>query len=121
MAIRLNPEFCPRTNAKLAVGARSQLRQPDFNFVNLPYFRRTLSAQEAIAEYINQVIEDGDTDELVAAIGNVAKARGMTQIANASGLGRESLYKAFSKGAKPRFDTVMKVMAALGIKLRVSA
>ncbi len=80
-----------------------------------------LDSDEAIAEYLNQVLEEGDTDELVAAIGHVAKAKGMSQIAQASGLGRESLYKAFSKGAKPRFDTVMKVMSAIGVKLHASA
>ena len=80
-----------------------------------------LDSEEAIAEYLNQILEDGDTDELIAAIGNVAKAKGMTQIANAAGLGRESLYKAFSKGSKPRFDTVMKVMSAIGVKLHASA
>ena len=80
-----------------------------------------LDSEEAIAEYLNQILEDGDTDELIAAIGNIAKAKGMTQIANAAGLGRESLYKAFSKGSKPRFDTVMKVMAAIGVKLHASA
>ena len=80
-----------------------------------------LDSEEAIAEYLNQVLEDGDTDELIAAIGNVAKAKGMTQIANAAGLGRESLYKAFSKGSKPRFDTVIKVMTAIGVKLHASA
>jgi probable addiction module antidote protein len=80
-----------------------------------------LDSEEAIAEYLNQVLEDGNTDELIAAIGNVAKAKGMTQVAKAAGLGRESLYKAFSKGSKPRFDTVMKVMAAIGVKLHASA
>jgi len=80
-----------------------------------------LDSDEAIAEYLNQVLEEGDTDELIAAIGHVAKAKGMSQIAQASGLGRESLYKVFSKGAKPRFDTVMKVMAAIGVKLHASA
>ena len=80
-----------------------------------------LDSDEAIAEYLNQVLEEGDTDELVAAIGHVAKAKGMSQIAQASGLGRESLYKVFSKGSKPRFDTVMKVMSAIGVKLHASA
>ena len=80
-----------------------------------------LDSDEAIAEYLNQVLEDGDTDELIAAIGHVAKAKGMSQIAQTSGLGRESLYKAFSKGSNPRFDTVMKVMSAIGVKLHASA
>ncbi|WP_312963323.1 addiction module antidote protein [Stutzerimonas nitrititolerans] len=76
-----------------------------------------LDGEEAIAEYLSQVLADGDTDELIHAIGHIAKARGMSQIAKDSGLGRESLYKAFAPGAKPRFDTVMKVIRALGIDL----
>jgi len=76
-----------------------------------------LDSEEVIAEYLTQVIADGDADELLQAIGNVAKARGMAQIAKDAGLGRESLYKAFAPGAKPRFDTVLKVIKALGLKL----
>ena len=78
-----------------------------------------LDSEEAIAEYLSQVLADGDTDELIHAIGHIAKARGMSQIAKDSGLGRESLYKAFAPGAKPRFDTVMKVIRALGVDLHV--
>ncbi|MNP57343.1 hypothetical protein D3C76_1521660 [compost metagenome] len=63
------------------------------------------------------MLADGDTEELIRAIGYVAKARGMSQIAKDSGLGRESLYKAFAPGAKPRFDTMLKVIHALGIDL----
>ena len=77
-----------------------------------------LDIEEVIAEYLSQVLSDGDTDELLLAIGNIAKARGMTKIANDSGLGRESLYKVFAPGAKPRFETVMKVMRALGVELQ---
>ena len=62
-------------------------------------------------------MEKNDLDLLLAAVGDVAKARGMAKIARDAGLGRESLYKAFAPGAKPRFDTVMKVLQALGIKL----
>lgn len=76
-----------------------------------------LDSDEAISEYLSQVLADGDTDELIRAIGYVAKARGMSQIAKDSGLGRESLYKAFAPGAKPRFDTMLKVIHALGIDL----
>lgn len=76
-----------------------------------------LDSEEMIAEYLSQVLAEGDTEELLQAIGHVAKARGMTQIAKDSGLGRESLYKAFAPGAKPRFDTVLKVMNALGVEL----
>lgn len=77
-----------------------------------------LDNEEMIAEYLSQVLADGDSDELLLAIGNIAKARGMTRIANDSGLGRESLYKVFAPGAKPRFETVMKVMRALGVELQ---
>lgn len=78
-----------------------------------------LDSEEAISEYLSQVLAEGDTDELVRAVGYVAKARGMAQIARDSGLGRESLHKAFAPGAKPRFDTVVKVLKALGVELHV--
>jgi len=80
-----------------------------------------LDSKEMIAEYLSQVLADGDTDELLGAIGNIAKARGMSQIAKDTGLGRESLYKTFSDGAKPRFETVMKVLDSFGVKLQASA
>ncbi|MFK8332919.1 addiction module antidote protein [Pseudomonas sp. BJa5] len=76
-----------------------------------------LDSDEAISEYLSQVLAAGDHEELIRALGYVARARGMAQIASASGLGRESLYKALSPGAKPRFDTVLKVVRALGIDL----
>jgi len=79
-----------------------------------------LDSSEAIAEYLSQVLEEGDTDELLEAIGHIAKARGMSQIARETGLGRESLYKTLSPGAKPRFETVMRVLDSLGVKLRVT-
>ena len=80
-----------------------------------------LDSNEMIAEYLTQVLRDGDTNELLQAIGAIAKARGMTQIAKDTGLGRESLYKTFSNGSKPRFDTVMRVLDSLGVKLQASA
>ncbi len=76
-----------------------------------------LDSEEMIAEYLNQALASGDTDLLLSAIGDVAKARGMAQIARDTGLGRESLYKAFAVGAKPRFDTVLKVLRALGMEM----
>ncbi|MNE43380.1 hypothetical protein D3C80_1375500 [compost metagenome] len=76
-----------------------------------------LDSEEAISEYLSQVLAKGDIDELIRAVGHVAKARGMAQIARDSGLGRASLYKAFAPGAKPRFDTVVKVMRAMGVEL----
>jgi probable addiction module antidote protein len=77
-----------------------------------------LDSDEAISEYLSQILADGDTDELLRALGHVARARGMAQVSRDSGLGRASLYKTFAPGAKPRFDTVLKVMRALGIELR---
>lgn len=80
-----------------------------------------LDDPEAIAEYLTQVLADGDPDELLRALGHIAKARGMAQIAKDAGLGRESLYKALTPGAKPRYDTVLKVTRALGIQLTAHA
>ena len=80
-----------------------------------------LDDKEVIAEYLSQVLADGDMDELLAAIGNIAKAKGMTQIAKDTGLGRESLYKTFAPGSKPKFETILKVMDSLGVKLQATA
>ena len=77
-----------------------------------------LDSEEMIAEYLNQALASGDTDLLLAAIGDVARARGMTQVAQEAGLGRESLYKALTAGAKPRFDTIFKVLNALGVRMQ---
>ena len=80
-----------------------------------------LNSEEAMAEYLSQVLEDGDNDELIRALGHIAKAKGMATVAKDSGLGRESLYKALSAGSKPRFDTITKVINALGLKISVHA
>lgn len=72
-----------------------------------------------IAAYLSMVLEEGDAEELIAAIGHIAKARGMTQIAKESGLGRESLYKALRSGSRPQFDTILKVLKALGLELKI--
>jgi probable addiction module antidote protein len=82
---------------------------------------RYLSDDAAIAEYITAVLEKDDPDLLLLALADVARARGMAQVAKDSGLGRESLYKALAPGAKPRFDTVMKVARALGVRLTAQA
>ena len=79
-----------------------------------------LTDEESIAEYLNAVMAEGDQGLLLSAIGDIAKARGMTQIAEASGLGRESLYKALAPGAKPRFETIIKVLRVLGVNLSLS-
>ena len=76
-----------------------------------------LTDEEAVAEYMNAVLEAEDPDLLLLALGDVARARGMAQVAKDAGLGRESLYKARAPGAKPRFDTVLRVARALGVRL----
>ena len=80
-----------------------------------------LNSKEMIAEYLSQVLEDGNMDELLEAIKHITKVKGISKIAKDTGLGRESLYKTFQSGAKPRFETVMKVLNSLGVKLQVSA
>ncbi len=77
---------------------------------------RYLDDDEAIAEYMTAVLETNEPDLLLLALGDVARAKGMAQVARDAGLGRESLYKALAPGAKPRFETVMKVARALGVK-----
>ncbi|HMS53020.1 MAG TPA: putative addiction module antidote protein [Chitinophagales bacterium] len=79
-----------------------------------------LDNHEMIAEYLNTVLEEGNESEIVTAIGQVAKAIGMTKIAEETGMSRPSLYKALSEGAKPQFATIMKVLKAVGGQLRVN-
>ena len=76
-----------------------------------------LDSEDAIVEYFHQVMADGDSDEILRALGYIARARGMAVVAEKSGLARESLYKALAPGAKPRFDTVLKVARALGLSM----
>ena len=78
-----------------------------------------LDSEEMIAEYLNAALEEGDADVLLAAIADIAKARGITKVAADAGLGRESLYKTLAPGSKPRMDTVLKLLRALGVKLNV--
>lgn len=86
---------------------------------DLPEFDVTeyLNDEQAIANYLTVVREENDPALLAAALGDVARARGMTDIAKASGLTREALYRALRADAQPRFDTVNRVCAALGVKL----
>jgi probable addiction module antidote protein len=85
----------------------------------LPEFDATeyLDSEEAIAEYLTAMIESGDPALLAAALGDIARARGMSDIAAASGLTREALYKALRPDSQPRFDTIARVCAALGVRL----
>lgn len=80
-----------------------------------------LGTEEAIAEYLTAALEDENPDVFLAAIADVAKARGMAAIAKSTGLGRESLYKALAPGAKPRYETIIKVLHGLGVKITLTA
>jgi len=90
---------------------------------NLPKFDVVdyLKTEKDIAGYLSAVLEDGDPALFVAAIGDIARAKGMTEIAKKSGVTRESLYRALKIEARPRFETVAKVIHALGMKLSVHA
>lgn len=79
-----------------------------------------LDSEEMITEYLNAALEEGDAELVLAAIADIAKARGMAKVAADAGLGRESIYKALRPGSKPRYDTVTKLLGALNIKLTAS-
>jgi probable addiction module antidote protein len=76
-----------------------------------------LTNEETISEYLTAALEDPNPDVFLVAVKDIARARGMTQLAKDTGLGRESLYKALSPGAQPRYATIMKVVRALGVRL----
>lgn len=80
-----------------------------------------LDSEEVIAEYLSAALEDPNPDIFLRAVANVAKARGVAAVAKASGLGRESLYKALAPGAKMRYETLRKVLDSLGVKLTIAA
>lgn len=76
-----------------------------------------LDTEQAVAEYLTVILEDNDPALLAAALGDIARARGMTEISKASGITREALYKALRPDAQPRFETISRVCAALGVRL----
>ncbi|MBX2984419.1 MAG: putative addiction module antidote protein [Bacteroidia bacterium] len=78
-----------------------------------------LDSNEMITEYLNTVLEEGNDTQIVTAIGHIAKAIGMTKIAEETGMSRPSLYKALSDGSKPQFSTIMKVLKAIGGQIRI--
>ena len=84
---------------------------PDFDVTQY------LDSEQAIAEYLTVVMEENDPAFLAAALGDIAKARGMTEVARKAGITREALYKALRPNSSPRFDTISKVCAALGVRL----
>ncbi len=76
-------------------------------------------SKEMIAEYLNTVLEEGNSSDVIIAIGHIAKAMGMSKIAEETGMSRPSLYKALSDGAKPQFETIMKVLKAIGGQINI--
>lgn len=84
---------------------------PDFDVAEY------LNSEKDIAAYLTAVLEENDSALLAAALGDIARARGMSQVAKDSGITREALYKALRPGSEPRFDTISRVCAALGVRL----
>ena len=79
-----------------------------------------LDTEEDMAAYLEAALEEGDPALVAAVLGDIARAKGMSQVARETGLGRESLYKALSPGGNPAFATVLKVVAALGLQLHAA-
>jgi len=80
----------------------------------------TLTTKAAIAAYLDAALEDGDPEILKLALGNIARSKGMTEIAREAGLGRTSLYRALSPDGNPEFATVASVLKAMGLRLSVA-
>jgi probable addiction module antidote protein len=79
-----------------------------------------LDSEAAVVAYLEAALEDGDVAVITAALGDIARAKGMSEVARSAGLGRESLYKALSPGGNPEFATVLRVVAALGLRLHAT-
>ncbi len=103
------------TGAKTKRGAATKIKVAKFEAADY------LKSEVAIREFLAAAMEDPNPDVFLAALGEVAKARGIADLAERSGLGRESLYKTLSPGAKPRYETICKIIDALGVKLTVKA
>ena len=78
-----------------------------------------LDDPQVIASYLNTVLEEGTSDELIVALGHITKAIGMTKFDEKTGMSRPSIYKALSEGAKPEFETIHKVLKAIGGQIQV--
>ncbi|MCG3190007.1 MAG: hypothetical protein LKCHEGNO_02573 [Burkholderiaceae bacterium] len=79
-----------------------------------------LNTEADMAAYLEAALEEGDSALVAAALGDIARAKGMSHVAREAGLGRESLYKALSPGGNPEFATILKVVAALGLQLHAA-
>lgn len=80
-----------------------------------------IKTEKDVIAYLDAALEDGDPALVAVVLGNIARSKGMAVVAKKSGLGRESLYKALSKGGNPKLDTLLKIVNALGLKLKVAA
>ena len=80
-----------------------------------------LKTDEDIADYLTTVLGENDPQLLIAALGDIARAKGMAHVSDTTGLNRESLYKALRPGAKPRFETIYKIISGMNIKLQAVA
>ena len=100
----------------------SEIKTNKIKIADLPEFDMAehIKTEADIAAYLNLVLEEGDAAELAHALGIIARAKGMAQLAQKSGITREALYKALRPNAQPRFDTVNKVMQAMGVKLHAA-
>lgn len=100
----------------------SKTKTNKIKIADLPEFDMAehIKTEADIAAYLNLVLEEGDAAELAHALGIIARAKGMAEIAQKSGITREALYKALRPNAQPRFDTVYKVMQAMGVKLHAA-
>lgn len=79
-----------------------------------------LGSDEAIIEYLNAALEEGDSDFFVKAVGDVARAKGMMNVARTTGLGRQNLYRSLSRGGNPRVGTLFRVLDALDVRLSIA-
>jgi probable addiction module antidote protein len=112
-----------KRNVKIKAKGRIESKiRPKAKIKTIPWdSAQYLETKEDIADYLEAVLEDGDPALIAHALGVIARAKGMAQIGRATGLGRESLYKALSARGNPEFATVLKVIRALGLKLKVAA
>lgn len=99
--------------------SRKKTTRAAIKVADLPPFDAAmyLDDEQTIATYLTDILAAQDSALLAAALGDIARARGMTEIAKASGIAREALYKALRPDAQPRFDTISRVRAALGVRL----
>jgi probable addiction module antidote protein len=104
-----------KTKAKAKANVRTKVTYAPFEVADY------LDSEEAIAEYLSLAARDENPGVLLKALGDVAKARGVAEVAKASGLGRESLYKTLAPGAKPRFETIATIMRALNVGFSVES